>query len=88
MPRTSALRIAVLTDANFSDKGWGESRLHGAQFIQQKKIISPRSALVRSDDKNVIILFSASAGLLFAKSTKASGDLASILFRKPISLLS
>ncbi len=50
--------------------------------------ISPRSALARSDDRNAIILFSASAGLLFAKSTKASGDLASIPFRKPISLLS
>jgi hypothetical protein len=32
--------------------------------------------------------FSASAGLHFANSKKASGDLASILFRKPISLLS
>lgn len=36
MPRKSALRIAVLTDANFTDKGWGESSLHAAQFIQQK----------------------------------------------------
>jgi len=35
MPRTSALRIAVLTDANFTDKGGGESSLHAAQFIQQ-----------------------------------------------------
>jgi hypothetical protein len=35
MPRTSALRIAVLTDVNFTDKGWGESSLRAAQFIQQ-----------------------------------------------------
>jgi hypothetical protein len=32
--------------------------------------------------------FSASTGLHFANSKKASGDLASILYRKPISLLS
>jgi hypothetical protein len=88
MPRTSALRIAVLTDANFTDKGWGESSLHAAQFIQQNTIISPRSALGRSDDRNAIILFSTSVGLFLANSTNASGELASILLRKPISLLS
>ncbi|MEW6604598.1 MAG: BMP family protein [Thermoproteota archaeon] len=32
----SILRIAVLTDANFTDKGWGESCLKAAQYIEQK----------------------------------------------------
>lgn len=32
----SVLRIAVLTDANFTDKGWGESSLRAAQYIEQK----------------------------------------------------
>jgi basic membrane protein A len=32
----STLRLAVLTDANFSDKGWGESSLKAAKFIEQK----------------------------------------------------
>ena len=35
MPRISALRIAVLTDVNFTDKERGESSLHAAQLIQQ-----------------------------------------------------
>jgi basic membrane protein A len=34
-PRSS-LRIAVITDANFSDKGWGESSLDAARYIEQK----------------------------------------------------
>ena len=29
-------KIAVLTDANFSDNGWGESSLQAARYIQQK----------------------------------------------------
>ncbi len=32
----SNLRIAVITDANFSDKGWGESSLDAARYIEQK----------------------------------------------------
>lgn len=32
----SVMKIAVVTDANFSDKGWGESSLHAARFIDQK----------------------------------------------------
>jgi len=32
----SALRIAVVTDALFSDKGWGESSLNAAKFIESK----------------------------------------------------
>jgi basic membrane protein A len=32
----SNLRIAIITDANFSDKGWGESSLNAAHYIQQK----------------------------------------------------
>lgn len=32
----SNLRIAILTDANFSDKSWGESSLNAARYIQQK----------------------------------------------------
>ncbi len=32
----SDLRIAVITDANFSDKGWGESSLNAAHYIEQK----------------------------------------------------
>jgi basic membrane protein A len=32
----SSLRIAVITDANFSDKGWGESSLNAARYIEQK----------------------------------------------------
>src|SRR5919201_3365571 len=32
----SELRIAVVTDALFSDKGWGESSLNAAKFIESK----------------------------------------------------
>jgi basic membrane protein A and related proteins len=32
----SNLRIAIVTDANFSDKGWGESSLNAASYIEQK----------------------------------------------------
>ena len=32
----SSLRLAVLTDANFSDKGWGESSLRAAKYIEQE----------------------------------------------------
>lgn len=32
----SILRIAVITDALFSDHGWGESALNGAEFIENK----------------------------------------------------
>jgi basic membrane protein A len=32
----SNLRIALVTDANFSDKGWGESSLDAAHYIEQK----------------------------------------------------
>jgi basic membrane protein A len=32
----SNLRIALITDANFSDKGWGESSLNAAHYIEQK----------------------------------------------------
>jgi basic membrane protein A len=32
----SNLRIAVITDANFSDKGWGESSLDAGRYIGQK----------------------------------------------------
>jgi basic membrane protein A len=32
----SSLRIAMITDANFSDKGWGESSLNAARYIEQK----------------------------------------------------
>jgi basic membrane protein A and related proteins len=32
----SNLSIAVITDANFSDKGWGESSLNAARYIEQK----------------------------------------------------
>jgi basic membrane protein A and related proteins len=32
----SNLRIAIITDANFSDKGWGESSLNAARYIDQK----------------------------------------------------
>ena len=32
----SNLRIAVITDANFSDRGWGESSLNAARYIEQK----------------------------------------------------
>lgn len=46
------------------------------------------TSVVWENDRNAIILFSAGAGLFLANSTKVSGDLASILSRKPISLLS
>jgi hypothetical protein len=40
-------------------------------------------ALARSDDRKAIVIFSAIAGFLFANSTKAPEDLASIfLFQK------
>jgi basic membrane protein A and related proteins len=32
----SNLRVAIITDANFSDKGWGESSLNAASYIEQK----------------------------------------------------
>lgn len=32
----SNLSIAIVTDAKFSDKGWGESSLNAAHYIQQK----------------------------------------------------
>src|SRR5213593_4278047 len=32
----STLRIAVVTDALFSDEGWGESSLNAAKFIESK----------------------------------------------------
>src|SRR5215210_3017624 len=32
----SNLRTAIITDANFSDKGWGESSLNAARYIEQK----------------------------------------------------
>lgn len=32
----SNLRVALITDANFSDKGWGESSLDAAHYIEQK----------------------------------------------------
>ena len=32
----STLRVAVVTDALFSDKGWGESSLNAAKFIESK----------------------------------------------------
>ena len=32
----SNLRIAIITDANFSDKGWGESSLNAVRYIEQK----------------------------------------------------
>jgi basic membrane protein A len=32
----SNLSIAVVTDANFSDKGWGESSLNAARYIEQR----------------------------------------------------
>ena len=32
----SNLSIAVITDANFSDKGWGESSLNAAHYIERK----------------------------------------------------
>lgn len=32
----SVLKVAVVTDANFADKGWGESSLKAAKFIEQK----------------------------------------------------
>jgi basic membrane protein A len=32
----SNLRIAIITDANFSDKGWGESSLNAGRYIEQK----------------------------------------------------
>jgi basic membrane protein A len=32
----SNVRIAIITDANFSDKGWGESSLSAARYIEQK----------------------------------------------------
>jgi basic membrane protein A len=32
----SNLRIAIITDANFSDNGWGESSLNAARYIEQK----------------------------------------------------
>ena len=32
----SNLRVAILTDANFSDQGWGESSLNAARYIEQK----------------------------------------------------
>ena len=32
----STIRLAVLTDANFSDLGWGESSLKAAKLIEQK----------------------------------------------------
>jgi len=32
----SNLRIAIITDANFSDRGWGESSLNAARYIEQK----------------------------------------------------
>jgi hypothetical protein len=88
MPRTSALRIAFLPMQTLPTRDGESHAFMVPSSFSKNTIISPRSALARSDDKNVIILFSASAGLLFAKSTKASGDLASLLFRKPISLLS
>jgi hypothetical protein len=55
-----------------------------ANEIFQPVFLSSRCALVRSDDRNAIILFSTNAGLLFANSVKASGEAASIFFRKPI----
>lgn len=41
LPRNSAepkstLRVAVVTDALFSDEGWGESSLNAAEFIESK----------------------------------------------------
>jgi basic membrane protein A and related proteins len=36
----SSLRIAIITDANFSDRGWGESSLNAARYIEQKYNIS------------------------------------------------
>lgn len=32
----SNLRIAIITDAKFSDKGWGESSLDASRYIEQK----------------------------------------------------
>ena len=32
----SNLRVAIITDANFSDQGWGESSLNAARYIEQK----------------------------------------------------
>src|SRR5919106_2839613 len=32
----SNLRIAIITDAKFSDKGWGESSLDTGRYIEQK----------------------------------------------------
>ena len=32
----SDLKIAIITDANFSDKGWGESSLNAVRYIEQK----------------------------------------------------
>jgi basic membrane protein A len=32
----SNLKVAIITDANFSDKGWGESSLNAANYIEQK----------------------------------------------------
>jgi hypothetical protein len=43
-----------------------------------------RSALVRSDDREAIILFSANEGLSFANLTKSLGDFASSVFRKQL----
>ncbi len=40
----STLRIAVVTDALFSDRGWGESSLNAAKFIESESstAITPR----------------------------------------------
>jgi basic membrane protein A and related proteins len=32
----SNLKVAIVTDANFSDKGWGESSLNAANYVEQK----------------------------------------------------
>jgi hypothetical protein len=49
--------------------------------------ISPLLALARSDDRNIIILFSETIGLFLANPIIAVGDFASVLFRNAISLL-
>ena len=77
MPRISALRIAVLTDANFSGKDGESQAFMLPSSFSKNTIISPLSALARSDDRNAIILFSASVDLFLANLTNAS-----ILLRK------
>jgi len=54
------------------------------QLLNVLPEISPQSTLALSDDRNVIILFSISVGLSLAYSTKASGDAASVRFKKDI----